>query len=587
MKALMINQRILFHALVFLSLHGRLVGQVEVYSYPDTLVYSQSLGKNIRSPLYEVKVIQGEDTLRSYVLADQNTFPDAQKALMTDWHHSTTFSFSGSVGVEIIRLDGKPVGKAEVYPLAFNIPFSIDGAKMRLKLDRPRKLYVEMEGLDKQPLFIFADPREEDPPGPLDPDVLLIRPGMSASEVRAAILTTEKPIIYFDKGIHQYGPETGISYAGYKIPLLGNRTYYIPGGAYVMATFYGENASNTTVRGRGIISLCGKERLGSSVEGSFDYHALFFNTGGAGQRIEGITICNVPHYCILSRGTLDCTNVKLFGWWHQTDGFGGNQGSVISDAFIKVNDDYVKLYRNNNRAENLVVYKQINGAVLQLGWNAYGACSNCSAENIYVVKDALKTPGPTSNTAVVNLVNNGGSSIQNVSIRNLYIDNDVQRTLGIKANGGSVTNLSVSNVRHRGNNLASNYLIAPQESLIDGVKLENIFSGDTCVENNRSFNLTIEGNVSGVLFQCGTLVQTAEPLPDSFSVESRRGQIVLRNFKLGEGAMASVYDLNGRLLAERPVLGGETQIPVGNFRGIMLVQVRFRQSQWTKKIVIP
>ena len=174
-----------------------LQGQVVVYNYPDTLAYSQSLGKNLRSFLYQVDIRQANKTYSSYVLADENTFPDGQRNLMTDWHHFSTFSFQGEIEVEITRLDGRNIQQATVCPLAFKVPFEYVGNKLKLRLTEPRKLYIELDGLEKQPLFLFADALEKDPPKPEASNVLLLKPGMSAEEVKNAITQSNRPIVFF------------------------------------------------------------------------------------------------------------------------------------------------------------------------------------------------------------------------------------------------------------------------------------------------------------------------------------------------------------------------------------------------------
>jgi hypothetical protein len=564
-----------------------LQGQVVVYNYPDTLAYSQSLGKNLRSFLYQVDIQQANKTYSSYVLADENTFPDGQRNLMTDWHHFSTFSFQGEIEVEITRLDGQNIQKATVYPLAFKVPFEYAGNKLKLRLTEPRKLYIELDGLEKQPLFLFADALEKDPPKPEASNVLLLKPGMSAQEVKNAITQSNRPIVYFAPGIHRFGVEKDISYPGYRLPLLSNKTYYIPGGAYVQATFYGDNVSNTRVHGRGIISLCGQERLGSSVPGSFNYHAIFFNGPGQNQVVEGISINNVPHFCILSRGTLRCNNVKLFGWWHQTDGFGGGDASLIEDSFLKVNDDYVKLYRTKNQAKNLVIYKQINGAVIQLGWNAYGACQDCLAEDIYVVKDAPKVPGTISNTAVVNLVNNEGSNISGVSIRNVYMDNDVQRSIGLKASGGKVSNLRLSNFSLRGKNLASNYVIAPLGSAIEGLQLENIQINGRCISSNAEYNLQMDGNVTELIYWCGTSSSKEQLSKDTFSIMMHRNELYVLNHQLNGKGHLTVFDLAGREILKGSIEGPESRLKMNALKGLYVVKIDWEGAIWTGKLLWP
>lgn len=472
---------------------------VWVYDYPDVLVDTEELGKNLRSSVYDVRIRQNEKLYLSYVLADYNTFPHGEnKKLMTNWNHSTCFSFKGTIQIEITKKNRSKIGQCKVYPLKFNVPFTIENErKLIITLDKPRKLYVEMEGMDEDPLFIFADAMEKNIPDPAGNDVLLIKTDMNADQVKESIKTTSKNIIYFEKGIHSYGDVTDKEYAGYQLPLVSDKTYYIPGGAYIIGSFYGEDVHNTTMRGRGIVTGCGKERLAKSV--SIPYNIVMFAGSGAGQVVEGITITNPPHFCILTRGKMDCVNVKMFGWWHQTDGFGGNEGSLIEDCFLKVNDDVVKIYRNKQIARNLVIYKQINGAAFQLGWGPYGSAHDCHISDIYIVKDDPKTPGGTGNTAIVNLRNNGGSEIKNLIFENVYVDNNVQRTLGITLKGGLMENIVLRNFVLLGKNNAFNYLHSQgKKGQIKGITIENMKIMDKCIINDEDFDLDIRGIVEKV-----------------------------------------------------------------------------------------
>ena len=473
--------------------------QVWVYDYPDTIVYTAVNGRNFRSVKYDVRVIQNDAVYPSYVLADYNTFPDGSRDKMTEWNHSTTFSFQGPVQVEVMKKDSSGIGTCNVYPLTLEIPWTIEnGNKLVITLDEPRKMYVEMQGMGEHPLFIFADPPEEEVPDPQGADVELITTGMTALEVKTAINGTTKEVIYFEKGVHFYGEETNNTYPGYQLPVRSEKTYYIPGGAFVVGSLRGSGVNNTTIRGRGIISACGKERLAQSE--SIPFNLIYLDNGGENQVVEGLTFTNPAHFVVLSRGQMAATNLKMFGWWHQTDGFGGEHGSSLHDAFIKVNDDFVKVYRDNQRFSNLVIYKQINGAAFQLGWNTYGSASGCKVSDIYIVKDDDKVPGSTSNTAVISLVNNGGSTISNNTFERIYIENDVQRTIGIKVQGGSVQNLWVSELYHSGKDKAGNYLIAEDGGLIKDVYLNLNYYGEKCMRSKEDYNMRFEGAVEGVYF---------------------------------------------------------------------------------------
>ncbi|MEM9983819.1 MAG: hypothetical protein AAF804_01870 [Bacteroidota bacterium] len=554
-----------------------LSARVWVYDYPDTLVYTQDLGRNFRSEVFAVTVKQDGQDYPSYVLADYNTFVGGSRQKMTNWNHSTTFSFDGTVVIEVRKKDGSSMSGAEVYPLHHQIPFVLaDGGQvLQITLTQPRQLYVALPNMFHHPLFIFADPPEINLPDPSASNVLTITPGMTAAAVKNAIQTTSASIIYFAPGLHQFGPLTDKTYPGYQLPVLSDKTYYLPGGACVIGSFLGQGASNVEIRGRGIISGCGKERLANAE--SIPFNLIQLNGQGSNQLVEGITMTNPPHFCILSRGQMLTRNVKLFGWWHQTDGWGGENGSQIFDSFMKVNDDYVKLYRANQRVSNLVFYKQINGAAIQLGWNPYGQASNGYVSDIYVVADADKAPGGASNTAIINLKNNGGSTIQNLTFENLYLEASVQRTLGIETDGGSVSNLLIRNVYLSGQNRSFNYLYGHGGGNISGITLQNIQINGQCMENDTDFNLRRQGGVSSVSYQsCSTTELTVNPFA-KLQIRVNQDQVSIAHPHTGNWQL-SIHDLQGQEL----LMKKSTMLPISwqaPHAGIYLLRLRNHQGE--------
>ena len=569
---------------LFLSLHVK--ATVWVYDYPDTLAYSQNLGRNLRSSVFSVKVKQAGQEFDSYVLADYNTFADGQRNKMTDWNHSTTFSFDGTVVIEIRKKDGSSLSGSEVFPRQLSVPFALtdNGNALEITLDQPRMLYVEVPGMFDHPLFIFADPAEVNVPDPNGSGVELITPGMSAAAVRSAIQNTSASVIYFAEGVHQYGEQTGNDYPGYQLPLLSNKTYYLPGGAYVVGSFRGDKASNVSVRGRGIISGCGKERLANAA--SIPFNLIMLDGAASGQVIEGITMTNPPHFCILSRGQSNTERVKLFGWWHQTDGWGSESGSKIMDSFMKVNDDYVKLYRANQTVTNIVMYKQINGAAIQLGWNQYGQASNGLVKDIYVVADADKAPAGAGNTAVINLRNNDGSAITNLVMENIYLEADVQRTLGIETTGGSVTNVIIRNVFLTGQNRSFNYLYGNGGGTISGITLENIQINGECVENDQDFALQRQGTVNSVSYQS---CNTTDLEPEAFSTlitSVEDGVLWISDASnTSQRVSLEIIDLQGRRLYHRH----EIRLPVkwkAPTEGVYFLRLSQNGDSLTRKMLI-
>lgn len=453
------------------------------YDYPE-IILDTDQGSLKRSDIYKVEITQQNRREDVYVLEDLNTLlldnPDnTQVRLMSKSNHTANFSFSGKIQVIISRKDGKSMTESSVYPQQKKYSSFIQGNSLVVNLSSWAYLYIEVPDFPKDPLFIFADPLEEDVPEMSVSEVL--NPSMNIDEIKRRIEQTDKEVIYFEKGIYHFGDEKGLNYRGFQIPFLSNKKYYLPGGTVLVGSFYNsEKVSNSKLYGRGIVTTCGKGRLPGPQ--AIPYN--LYNVGnGENNLIEGIHFNNPAHFCVLSRGQLETRFVKLFGWYHQTDGWGAGENSVIensfikvNDDFIKVNDDFIKVYKDNIRVKNVILYKQINGGGIQLGWGAYGAANNCLIEELYVVKDDEKYPSDISNTALISLVNNGGSTISNIYFKNIYVENRIQRFIGLSGDKGVLRNLSFENVFFKdGTYSKSNYIATKNETLFSELKFKNLF----------------------------------------------------------------------------------------------------------------
>jgi len=412
--------------------------RAEVWTYP-------SPDNQFRSPDYAVRVTQAGRTQESFVYRHEHQ-DEKLRERDTDFNHWTTFSFSGPVEIEVVRLTGAAAG-CTILPSVRAIVPRIQDRIARFTLDRPAKLFVRFPGAEENPLFVFADAPEENIPDRRDPDV-----------------------IWFEAG--------KVSDIGERFLLKTGQTVYIPGGAYVKGTLAAEDASHVTIRGRGILSGLGYARR-PSVSG-IPYNSVQLNGRGDHQLVEGITITNPQHFCILSRGQLDVRNVKLFGWWHQTDGWGGGDNSTITDSFMKVNDDNVKFYGKNQVARNLVLYQQINGAPFQLGWG--GASQNaqdCLAEDIDLVACGAATrTDREANQAFLNLRNQSpGSVIAGVTLRRIRADCDVPMLIGLIQVKGKVANILLEDVTITGRQHGKNFLRTEGDGSITGVRLQQVVVG--------------------------------------------------------------------------------------------------------------
>ena len=443
------------------------------YNYPDVIVEDRGQGFLKKSRIFTVSIV-GEDgkEVPTYVMEDRNSYkqhePNGAGDNMTDYNHIAQFAFSGSVKVRVRRIDGGSLSDVTLYPKTKGYSYTKEDDYIEIPLSQWAHIYVEVKDLmDKDPLFIFADPPLENIPEK-NKWVEVLTPDMSASEVRNAILTTSKKTIYFSEGVYDFNEETvlGNNYLGYQLPLVSNKDYYIPGGAVVVGSFKtvdDGNSDNIRFFGHGVVTAAGKDRLGS--DESIPYN--LFLSYGDNNLIEGIQFLSPSHFAVLSRGSLITKHAKMFGWWHQTDGWGAEDDSTIENCFIKANDDNIKIYSTRQKVKNVIIYKQINGAGIQFGWGATGNAKDCIIEDLYIVHDDPVFPNPNQpdNGAVANLRNNAGSTINNITFKNIYIECDVQRIIGFQNNGGVMSNFLFENIKQDGvNRSTNNYLIGTKSN---------------------------------------------------------------------------------------------------------------------------
>lgn len=427
-----------------------------IQTYPGAIA-------EMKSPKYQVTILQKGRTVDSFVYADSNKF-EKQRNIMTDWNHWTTFSFSDPITIRVKSLAGD-IPSATIYPLARNIQPAIKGDAIEFKLKNPAKLYIAIPGMEEDPLFIFADAPETNIPNRNDPNV-----------------------VWFAPGVHNIDER-------YKIK--SNTTYYLEGGAYLKGSFYGMECSNVTIRGRGILS---GETLPHFTykHNEFRGISIHFDGNGTNQSVEGITIINPSMYCIQSYcGQLTSRNIKCFGWWYETDGWVGGPGSLLEDAFFKVNDDVVKLYNPDSVIRDIVIYQQFNGSPFQLGWGTESG-QNITVENIDIVHCEVFHIEPfNSNRTLINRRRGSRDTLsKNIRFNNIRVDQNSSALIGISTSG-QIENIEIQNVTLRGKQKWPSYL----DGNINGIHFKNITIDNQPILRPEDIGLQTKGSVTNITFQ--------------------------------------------------------------------------------------
>ncbi|WP_242121217.1 glycosyl hydrolase family 28 protein [Aestuariivivens sediminicola] len=232
------------------------------------------------------------------------------------------FDFSGSVTIKVSALNTS-FDQVVIRPLSAGIKPVIEGNTLTFNIHRPCKLSIEPNGR-REPLLIFANPLEIDPPKIDDPDV-----------------------IYYGPGIHK--PE--------KIILKTGQTLYIAGGA-VVKSGVAVSGKNIKIKGRGI--LCGNDWEWKKGPGNMIGIRDAENVSIEGIILRGSWSWTIPMYN--SKG-VNITNVKMVCSKNPNDdGINpcNSQDVYIGDCFIRTDDDCIAmkgitLGSANDNVENIVV----------------------------------------------------------------------------------------------------------------------------------------------------------------------------------------------------------------------------------------
>ncbi|MFC1633939.1 glycosyl hydrolase family 28 protein [Planctomycetota bacterium] len=211
------------------------------------------------------------------------------------------FSFNGEATVTVTH--NKDIKNVDIRPKSHGVTHSIKGRTVSFQLDQHCNLSIEINGDIKRPLFLFANPLEQNPPGPGDENVR-----------------------YFEAGkIHEAG----------EIKVGSGQTVYIPGGTIVRGRFRAEGAKNVRVIGRGILD--GSHR---------DYKTQMVKLSGCSNvELNGITVLNSYGWTLVpvKSDNVRISNVKVIGWRDNDDGVDivGCRNLMIDGCFLRTKDDCI------------------------------------------------------------------------------------------------------------------------------------------------------------------------------------------------------------------------------------------------------
>ena len=407
----------------------------------------------------------------------------------------TTFETGGSVTVRVKLLSGA-FTTCVIRPTRFGITATKIGSNIAEFTVQPgQKVSVEFDtaikascftgppyGLPciKDMMMVFADPLKlvSATNGIPASDFYYVAPGTNQTTETVTGATppsagkstlgncSGKKVVVFQAGVHDIGY--------WQVPTNINQIHFEAGAVVFGAvdvipqgyTPYDTNTINSVwrdnwssqklrssfkVTGPGVLS---GSRLPWHLKKDFTYtsnddwwaHVKLLQLAVTNITVEDVTLVSSPHWVLSfindddarTKGTLD--NFKMVGaWTYNNDGVPNPSGStsIIKNAFIHADDDALKIYNNDSRITNCVIWQSNNGASIQFGWFPK-TVSNVTVNDIDVIHFENWYGVNQVNRAVISYANAGGSgTISNIRFNNFNIEGKVLRLFGLNTVGSA------------------------------------------------------------------------------------------------------------------------------------------------------
>ncbi len=366
-----------FLLLLGLSVYCDILTAQKLITFPD-------IPGRIASDKYQcrIRILGSEEWDSAFVIQtkcknnpDENTPPTGPDngyfKMLDSWSASfIAFEFENtSVEVEISKVGGAPIVKAMVRPVGHASAAEIRDGKAYIIFTKQANINVDIDGQmeDKytgmdysgptiHTISLFGNPIYKEP-NSTNPRVIALDPGQSIPTDFSKWDT-----IFFKPGVHNIGTPYTIQ---------SNKVLYIPGNAIVHGTIHPKNAwgndasKNWSVYGSGTIS-------GENIvwTGDENKSAKTFTYQAESARMEGFVVLDPANHTFNMGHTGPNENVnvykniKIFGWRKNSDGINAFKNSVITDCFIRVQDDVFYYGGDNVKISNIVTWNDANGAVL-------------------------------------------------------------------------------------------------------------------------------------------------------------------------------------------------------------------------------
>ena len=152
--------------------------------------------------------------------------------------------------------------------------------------------------------------------------------------------------------------------------------------------------------------------------------------------VQGITMVDSPRANIFTGGSrMDVENVKIMGWHIKTNGITNGEGNKIKNAFIKVNDDAIVMGKSGIDIDNVTVWRQYWGSVVNLSWNLKHTIQGSRLNGLNVIRfDKGQRTNSNGNAAIVSSRNVMGGTIKDFEFKNIIVEDPPYEIINLQLN---------------------------------------------------------------------------------------------------------------------------------------------------------
>ena len=388
--------------------------------------------------------------------------------------HVSVFGCDGDVKVEIYPLR-EAIENVVVRPISKNYNYEHDGSKVTLWLKPYDRVVVEINGNETNPLFVFANPLEENKPNPEDENVLYYKAGTITD-------------------VYTIVPKAG-------------QTVYVEGGAIIKGGIIFEGKDNVTIAGCGILD-------------SREASTQALKAG----RLKNLTIENIT---VLNKNNWttylwECDGVKMtnykvvaeasdkeHGVENDACDLLGCKNAVVKYGFSYCHDDAfcIKSQKwlvggevDNLEFEDCIAWNVGGGNSFEVGYELNQNVNDVRFRNVYAIRTAGRTPSLRRGS--IGLHNGAGGKVTNISYDGVWVEDPREYGIymriikssydigtGVEWTPGQIDGVSVKNV---------NFLVKPTYGFhfegydvdvhrLKNVTLENItVAGEKLTKSNAS-----------------------------------------------------------------------------------------------------